>query len=111
METSFFNSTDYFAGINDVKKIKKHWVRLVKTYHPYAGGSVDKMQEINYQYLNWQNINNSKYTEQQSDRDIADLIKILKKTFSNPAWQTFFRHPEIHYVMNEISKKRIQKIK
>jgi hypothetical protein len=109
MKSDTFNSSDFFAGISNSRKAKKHWLSLAKHNHPKVGGNIELMQNINFQYFNWQVKNNPKYTEQQEAVDFIEYSKLLKKTFSDSDWLLFFRNPEITDVTKNIYLKTLLK--
>lgn len=40
----------YFAGVNTIEELRKHYRELLKKHHPDNGGDLATMQEINAEY-------------------------------------------------------------
>ena len=100
------NTPDFFAGINSNKKAKKYWIKLAKENHPNKGGNIEIMQKINYQYFNWQNINNPNYLERKWEADVKDYIKMIEKTYSDYNWLTYIQHQSIVDLVSIIIAKK-----
>jgi hypothetical protein len=111
MEISNLNSPDFFTGIRSIRKAKKYWKKLARENHPKAGGSIEIMQKINYQYFNWQNLNNQNYLGHKWEADISEYIKMLERSFSDMEWLTYIQHPKIVDIITIINENKLKKKK
>lgn len=107
MEYIDLNSSNFFTGIRNTRKAKKYWKKLSIEHHPNNGGTIEIMQKINYQYFNWQYINNNNYIEHKWEADISEYIKLLEKNFSDLEWLTYIQHPKIVDIITIINGNKM----
>lgn len=70
----------YFASVNTIEELRKHYRELLKQHHPDNGGDLATMQEINAEYdrlfdvlRHSENTDEKTYTEEEDEQFRAIL--------------------------------------